>query len=167
MECNVSAISYHFGSKEELYKACLCEGGYNIVQIMESVLTNPENASDFKAKLRLFQIQFFEYAINNRDLFVMISKDINSKLGMETIHKIFHKVPETMTAFFQKAIDNGILKKDVDPAVLGDLVTQPLFMHILFAEANKQMKNKNVGDSKYRQHFIDQQLQILLEPIFK
>lgn len=165
-DCNVSAISYHFGSKEELYRACLSEDGMNILQLMKNFLTPAASKEDFEMKLRLFLNQFFSYSMNDRDLILMISKDVNSKLAMESIHKIFHKIPETMITFVKDAQDRGIVRRDICPDVFSDLVTQPLFMNVLFAESARHLKQKNVADPAFRASFIDQQIRILLETIF-
>src|SRR5690606_12958992 len=111
--------------KEELYRACLTEDGTNILQLMEHILLPPENVADLKVKLRLFLMQFFDYSINNREMILMISKDVNSKMAMESIHKIFRIIPEKLSAFFQSAIDQKIVRPDLEASSLCDLVVQP------------------------------------------
>ncbi len=162
--CNISAISYHFGSKEELYRACLTEDGSNIIQLMNTILSSIEDEADFKAKLRIFMIQMFDYFMNNRDLILMISKDVNSRLAMESIHKIFNKIPDKLTGFFKEAIEKGILRKDIDPETLGQLIINPLFMQTLFSE--KPSKNRILSDANERNSFIEQQLLVFFQSIF-
>lgn len=164
--CNVSAISYHYGSKEELYRECLKEDGINICKLMGSVFQTPENEADFKVKIRMFLVQFFEYSFNNRDLILMISKDVNSKMAMESIHTIFEELPNILSNFFKEAQDKGIIRKELDTMVMGDLLIQPVFMHVLFAESSRLHKNRDVSDPVYRQHIVDQQLMILFENLF-
>lgn len=162
----MSAISYHFGSKEELYRACLCEEGSNVIQMMEQILLPVEGKEDFKAKLRLFLLQLFEHNANNKEVIHMVSKDVSSKLAVESLHKIFQRVPEKLTEFFQDAIDKGIVRKDLDPTVLGDIITNPLFTQTLFSDVSRFGRHKNVADPAYRSHFVDQQLSLLFESIF-
>src|SRR5690606_8340540 len=116
--CNVSAISYHFGGKDELYQACLKDDGLNIIQIMETILTPPTSLEDFKAKLCLFLNQHFDNSYNNRELILIISKDVSSKNAMDSINKIFHKIPETIENFFKTAQNAGIIRKDLDVSML-------------------------------------------------
>lgn len=163
--CNVSAISYHFGSKEELYRACLEQDGSYISGLIDRILTPPENAADFKVKLRLFVEQNFEYFVNNRDLVLMISKDATSQMAMNTIHKIFHTIPEKLEAFFQQAIDKKILNPKVNPAILVDLINQPLYMQTLFSDMKRTHKQNSVLDAGYRQNFVEQMLMVIFESI--
>ncbi|MGE3611648.1 MAG: TetR/AcrR family transcriptional regulator [Bacteriovoracaceae bacterium] len=163
--CNISAISYHFGSKEELYRACLTEDGSNIIQLMDTILFSIEDEADFKAKLRIFMIQMFDYFMNNRELILMISKDVNSRLAMESIHRIFNKIPDKLTAFFKEAIEKNILRENIDPVILGQLIVHPFFMQTLFSE--KPTKTKNLSDANERNYFIDQQLLIFFQGILK
>ena len=131
---------------------------------MNTILSSIEDEADFKAKLRIFMIQMFDYFMNNRDLILMISKDVNSRLAMESIHKIFNKIPEKLTAFFKEAIEKGILRKDIDPVTLGQLIINPLFMQTLFSE--KPTKNRILSDANERNSFIEQQLLVFFQSIF-
>lgn len=165
--CNVSAISYHFGSKEELYRECLKEDGAQIVNLVQSVLTSPENEADLKVKLKLFMNKFFEYSVENRELILIISRDVNSKMAMDTLNNVCSQFPEILSAFFKEAQDKGILRKDIDPQILGEFIVQPIFMQVLFAESNKNYKQRNVAEPAFRQHLVDQQLLILFNNIFE
>lgn len=131
---------------------------------MNTILSSIEDEADFKAKLRIFMIQMFDYFMNNRDLILMISKDVNSRLAMESIHKIFNKIPDKLTGFFKEAIEKGILRKDIDPVTLGQLIINPLFMQTLFSE--KPSKNRILSDANERNSFIEQQLLVFFQSIF-
>lgn len=135
------------------------------MQLIDNILTRPENTADFKVKLKLFLTQFFEYSIENRELILMISKDVNSKHAMETINKIFRAVPEKLVMFFEAAINQNIVRKEIDPAVLCDHFTQFIFVHTLFAEVNKTGKMRSALDPAFRLHLIEQQIMVILDGI--
>lgn len=162
--CNISAISYHFGSKEGLYRACLTEDGSNIIQLMNTILSSIQDEADFKAKLRIFMLQMFEYFIGNRELILMISKDVSSRQAMDIAHRIFNKIPEKLTAFFKEAIEKEIIRKDIDPFILGELIVHPLFTQTLFLE--RPLRNKSLTQLNERNLFIEQQLGLLSQGIF-
>ena len=163
--CNISAISYHFGSKEELYHACLSDQGSNFLQLTESILLTPENEADFKVRLKCFMSQFFDHSIKNRELILMISKDANSKFAMESLHKIFQVIPEKLTFFFQKSIEQGLIRSDVDPSILCDQIINAYFVQTLFAETNQTFKKTSALDSSYRARFIEQQLKTIIDGV--
>lgn len=95
----------------------------------------------------------------------MISKDVNSKLAMETLNKIFRAVPERLALFFIVAIEKDIIRKEIDPVVLCDEFTQSIFVHTLFAEVNKTGKMRNALEPAFRKHFIEQKLMMMIEGI--
>lgn len=166
VHCNVSAISYHFGSKEELYQSCLKEEGQNVMAIINSVLTTPENKADFKAKLKLFLDQFFEHSYMNREAILIISKDVNSKSAMDSVHTIFNQIPEAITAFLREAQEKDIIRKDIEVEFLCNYLTNPIFMQVLFAEVSKSFKQKNMADPQARHDFVAQHIDILTAGIF-
>jgi AcrR family transcriptional regulator len=158
----VSAISYHFGGKEELYQACL-KADLNILHIMETILTPPTSLEDFKAKLCLFLNQHFDSSYNNRELILILSKDVNSKNAIDSINKIFHKIPETIEGFFKSAQNLGIIRKELNVSMLCDQILSPVFMQVLFLE--RISKQKNVADPQYRRQFVEQQITSLMKGI--
>jgi AcrR family transcriptional regulator len=165
-KCNVSAISYHFGSKEELYRACLKMDGTNILTMMKNVLSPATDVHDLKAKLRLFLAQFYEYSVQNKELIHIISRDVSSRSTYETIHTVFQEFPETFTVFLADAQTKSIINKELDPRVLSKMVTNQVFMQVLFSDLSKSYFNQDIADSAFRDFLIDQQLRVLFKGIF-
>lgn len=159
----MSAISYHFGGKDELYKACLSEEGSNILHFMETILTEPLGLDDFKAKLRLYMIHHFEHAVKNRELILMISRDVSSKAAMVNVHKIFRNVPDRMNSFFEEAQKKGFIKPTVKTDYLGDYFLGPIFMQVLFAE--NLIEPKDVYSPQFREQFVTELIENFLNGI--
>ncbi len=162
--CNVSAISYHFGSKEGLYSECFRLEGHDLQAIIATVLTDPENQADFKTKLSLFLNQFFEHSFKNRETILIIGKDVGSKSAMESMEKIFKVIPDGITRFLQIAQDRHILNKNLNINFMCSYLIDPLFMQILFLEQSKP--KRNFSDSHVRQDFIEQLLAIFFRGVF-
>lgn len=134
--------------------------------IINSVLTTPENKADFKAKLKLFLDQFFEHSYMNREAILIISKDVNSKSAMDSVHTIFNQIPESITAFLREAQERDIIRKDIEVEFLCNYLTNPVFMQVLFAEVSKSFKQKNMADPQARHDFVAQHIDILTSGIF-
>lgn len=166
VNCNVSAISYHFGSKGELYHACLKEEGKSVMVLIQSVLTDPEDQADFKAKLKLFIDQFFEHSYNNREAILIISKDAGSKSTMKHVENIFNEIPLGITAFLEAAQKKGIIREDLDVGLVCSSILDPIFMKVLFADLPKNIKRKDINDPVVRHEFVCQQADILTRGLF-
>lgn len=161
----MSAISYHYGSKEELYHACLKEEGKNVLALIQSILTPPEDKADFKAKLKLFMDQFFEQSFNNRETILIISKDAGSRSAMESVENIFNEIPLAIGSFLEAAQKKGIIRKELDVGFICGNLMDPIFMQVLFADLPKSIKRKDIADPKVRHEFVCQQLDILTRGI--
>lgn len=109
--------------------------------------------------------QFFDHSIKNRELILMISKDANSKFAMESLHKIFQVIPEKLTFFFQKSIEQGLIRSDVDPSILCDQIINAYFVQTLFAETNQAFKKTSALDSSFRARFVEQQLKTIIDGV--
>lgn len=96
--CNVGAISYHFGGKENLYIECI--HGFDIKEIEKilSKLESPKDAEDVEKKLKAFiyEIGHFSF-INKLSLYLVLKevysqkpkvKDIKALLYWPTFHQV-------------------------------------------------------------------------------
>ncbi len=156
----MSAISYHFGSKDELYRACLREEGMSLLHLMERILTPPTSKEDFKLKLSLFLNEYFANTVRKRDLILIVSKDVNSKNAMGSINDIFQKIPLITNEFFLAAQKNGIISESLETTLLGDLFLNPLFMQVLFAD--RFVHKNDVTSPEFQKKYVSQQIDVIL-----
>lgn len=160
--CNVSAISYYFGSKEELFQATVMAGAEARIKSAELILTTPENPDDFKAKLKIFLNQFFDNSCENSCLIQIISRDMKIIMGNENVQAYFKKIPETIERFFASAQESNIISKDFDPQVLVDCALSPYFMRVLFSDINKAI---DINDPEVRHRLVDQHIELMCRGI--
>ena len=160
----MSAISYHFGSKEALYSECFRVEVNDVQAIITKILTEPEDQADFKSKLSLFLKQFFDHSFKNRETILIIGKDVGSKAAMESMQKIFKDIPDGITSFLQAAQDRKILNKDLNLNFMCSFLIDPLFMQVLFLEHSKP--KRNFSDPHVREDFIEQLLDVFFKGIF-
>lgn len=160
--CNVSAISYYFGSKEELFQATVMAGAEARIKSAELILTAPESPEDLKAKLKIFLNQFFDNSSGNSCLVRIISRDMNIIAGNANVQAYFKKIPEIIERFFASAQESGIVSKDFDPQVLVDCVLSPYFMRVLFSDVNTVV---DINDPEVRHHLVDQHIELICRGI--
>lgn len=159
--CNVSAISYYFGSKEELFQATVVAGAQARIKSAETILTDPENTDDFKAKLKIFILQFFNSSCENSCTIRIISRDMKIIAENENVHAYFRRIPETVASFFKVAQERNIIRKDFNPQYLVDFVIAPYFMHVLFSEVNQANKAFDINDAEARQQMVEQHIELI------
>jgi len=128
---------------------------------LDGILVPADDLSDFKVKLRLFMQQFFGYLVSNRELILIVSRDVSSKHALDAISSISEKIPQKIVAFFSDAKKKKIIKDDIDPVVLSDIIVQPYFLLTLFSDLQKNLHQKDVTDPSFRSRYIDQQLGLL------
>src|SRR5690606_5092705 len=141
--CNVSAISYYFGSKEELFHATVMAGAEARIKATESILTAPESVEDFKVKLKIFLNQFYDSSIENTSIIRIISRDMKIIKENANVQAYFKKIPETVANFFALAQERSIIKKDLNPRALVDFIISPYFMHVLFSDVSTDFDLKD------------------------
>lgn len=156
--CNVSAISYYFGSKEELFQATVMAGAEARIRSTEMILTPPDNAEDFKAKLKIFLSQFFDNSCENSSMIRIISRDMKIIAGNENVQVYFEKIPSTVAQFFKNAQEKKIIRGDFDPRLLVDMVFSPYFMRVLFADVNSPF---DIHDADARHSFVEQHIELI------
>lgn len=160
----MSAISYHFGSKEGLYRECFQEEGQDLLTIVKMTLTPPENKVDFKTRLSTFLNQYFDHSFKNRETILLLGKDVGSKSAMESIEKLFNEIPDGIIRFLISAQDKKIIRADLNLDYLCSFLLDPIFMQVLFADHTKL--KKAFSDPQVRKDFVDQHLSVFFNSIF-
>lgn len=117
-ECNVSAINYHFGSKEELYKECLYqEDWHSLIYIVEQSVQNVSSYGEFCDKIRFIVFQAIDSIINHprkSQLIVREISDFSSSVERSRLSE-FNKATVLLTNFIKLAQKKEIIKISLDP----------------------------------------------------
>ncbi|MGZ3700082.1 MAG: TetR/AcrR family transcriptional regulator, partial [Bdellovibrionota bacterium] len=74
---NISLISYYYGGKEGLYRACLKDFGESRVTALDRLLTPPKNREDFRVRVELAVDEMVEFHLADADILAILVRDLH------------------------------------------------------------------------------------------
>lgn len=128
--CNVSAINYHFTSKEELYKTCLYQNWNSFIYIVEQSLHDVSSYNEFCDKIRLVIYQAVDSIVDNpRKSQLVIREMYDFSKPMKNGRLLgFTKTTSLLANFIKLAQDKGIIKKILEPHFAASFILSSCFL---------------------------------------
>lgn len=139
--CNLSAISYYFGGKENLYAECFSLSPSKDVIEFTDLLTTASTREDFGIKLRSFCMAFAHYAVRHSELMQLLVSEMNSQvLGSPNLHKsIFKPITEPLFNFFEEGKKSGLLNSELNIPIVARMLLGGLVIEVIFLKENNSI----------------------------
>ncbi len=117
-------ISYHFGGKEGLYRACLEEFGRERMELAKEILEEVESVEEFRVRLKLFLKTLTQAYATRPELVKILSREIEAGLpvAQDIFEKTFLKSFQALIDYFKSAQKRGFVLADIDPLCSAALI---------------------------------------------
>src|SRR5690606_2800872 len=146
--CNMSAISYHFGGKEKLYEACFDSLDLDRFNNILSLLDGANNSQEFNTKLKLYIVTMGQFAIDNKKVFCLYAKEHYSKTpiikGLQAKFSI--RAYDKRHQFFAQAIGKGIVRSDINSSFMARLIQNIIKNEFVFGPYTTESDLKIISE---------------------
>lgn len=164
---NVSAIKYHFGGKEGLYRECFIRHGESRLNVATQILSKAESFDDLRLKLKLFAEDFIREGLHHLNLTKMVCREIEimNPLVEDIFQETFLKVYQTLFEIIEGARVNGIIRQDVDALMATSMFFNTMTTSLRMDHIGEKYFSKTLKDPAHQEIFINNLLSILLNGI--
>lgn len=158
----VNMVSYYFGSKEGLYKEILDGFSNEVFMSPLKILSQTfESKGEFVKILEIFMNQTLDGLISQRRQYILVRRE-------KVVTENMMKYQQGMIDFFERAKTKGIVRVELDSAMVTGLITGRLGDQVEDADWIKKVTGVDiVSDNDYRQRWISANLDIFVHGLIK
>lgn len=165
---NISMVSYYFGGKEGLYRACMEGFALERIALTERILKTPQSREDFKLRLKLFAEEFIEIHLRDRDTCKMIHRGMDTldEISADLFKNVFIRLFETLRRFVASAQKAGFVRRNLPDEAATAIMFGGLVHVIRADDIRKIIGSSSLAEPKFAKQVIDAWVEMTTEGLF-
>ncbi len=163
---NASLVSYHFGGKRGLYRACVANLFSPQASTPARILSPPSSVVEFRLRFTLFLEEMLEIYATDPDALKIVYQDLENEDEMDqSITESVIKLYTAHVEFMKSAEREGLLLEGVDPEAGSSILFSITHQLIRSDHISSKYFGRSIREPGYRKHMIQQIVQIFFDGI--
>ncbi len=167
VKANVSAIKYHFGGKEGLYRECFQQFGEGRLSKASEILTHVDSFEELKIRIKMFAEDILKDGLENSYITKMLCREIEieNPLIQDIFENTFLQIYVKFAELITDAQKKGFIRQDLDPLITVSVLFHTLTATLRTDHVGLKHFNKSITNDQYREKFITNIISIFLDGI--
>lgn len=162
---NISLVSYHFGGKANLYRACLDQLGQAKLAAATRLLHPPRSLEEVRVRLHLFLEELLMGYIEEPELTKILLRDIEleGSLIEEVFQNRFLRVFKLLLEFLKSARKAALLSQEADLQISAGILFGAVTHLMRIDPINQKYFGFTIKDEAYRKSVLETTIRVFLD----